>query len=48
MFYTLIHLNMIILDGFWKGYFITIFIQAIICIGLTYIDNKIKRGIDKQ
>lgn len=48
MFYTLIHLNMIILDGFWKGYFITVFIQALICIGLTFIDSKIKRGIDKQ
>jgi uncharacterized PurR-regulated membrane protein YhhQ (DUF165 family) len=46
MFYTLIYLNMIILDNFWEGYLITIFIQTIICLVLAYIDKRIKRGKD--
>ncbi len=46
MFYTLIYLNMIILDNFWLGYFITLGIQFIICIPLAFIDKKIKRGKD--
>lgn len=44
MFYTLIYLNMIIIDDYWLGYFITLLIQTVICIGLTYIDKKIKLG----
>ena len=44
MFYTLIHLNMIIIDDYWLGYFITISIQLFICLGLTYIDKQIKPG----
>ena len=46
MFYTLIYLNMIILDNFWKGYFITLFIQGIICLGIAFVDTKMKKGID--
>lgn len=48
MFYTLIYLNMIILDNFWTGYFITLGIQSIICIPIAIIDKKIKRGQDKN
>lgn len=44
MFYTLIYLNMIILDNFWAGYLLTIAIQFIICIPITIIDKKVKRG----
>lgn len=44
MFYTLIYLNMIIFDTYWIGYFITISIQLFICIGLTIVDSKVKRG----
>lgn len=44
MFYTLIYLNMIILDNFWSGYFTVIGIQMLICLPIAYIDNKIKRG----
>lgn len=47
MFYTLIYLNMIVLDNFWKGYFITLAIQSIVCIIITTIDKKIKRGREK-
>ena len=46
MFYTLIYLNMIILDDFWTGYFITLGIQFIICLPLTVLDKRIKRGRD--
>ena len=44
MFYTLIYLNMIMFDTYWMGYFITLSIQLFICIGLTILDKKIKRG----
>lgn len=44
MFYTLIYLNMIIFDTYWMGYFITLSIQVFICIGLSIVDRKIKRG----
>ena len=47
MFYTLIYLNMIILDTYWKGYFTTLFIQVFICLFLTFIDSKIKRGRER-
>jgi len=46
MFYTLIYLNMIILDTFWTGYLLTIGIQSLICIPLTIFDKLIKRGRD--
>lgn len=44
MFYTLIHLNMIILDDFWTCYFMVLDIQAVICFILSIIDSKIKVG----
>lgn len=44
MFYTLIYLNMIILDNFWNGYFTTLIIQSVVCLPITYIDKRIKRG----
>ncbi len=45
MIYTLIYLNMVLLDGFWNQYFITIGIEFAICLPITYLDKKIKRGI---
>ena len=47
MFYTLISLDKIRLDNFWSGYFVTLLVQSIICIILTIVDKKIKRGIEK-
>lgn len=47
MFYTLIYLNMIILDNFWAGYLLTLAIQFVICIPITIIDKKVKRGREK-
>ncbi len=48
MFYTLIHLNMIILDNFWEGYILTIIIQLFIIIPIVIIDKSIKRGFNKK
>lgn len=48
MFYTLIYLNMMTSPGYWKEYFISLGIQAVVCIVLSIIDNKvIKRGRDE-
>lgn len=47
MFYTLIYLNIIVLDNFWIGYILTIIIQSVICLLLAYIDKHIKRGKEK-
>ena len=44
MLYTLLYLNMIIFDTYWLGYFLTLSIQIFICIGLSIIDRKTKRG----
>ena len=44
MFYTLIYLNMIVLDSFWKGYFITLAMQFVLCIPIAIYDKSIKRG----
>lgn len=46
MFYTLISLNIISINGYWVGYFITIGFQAIICLPLAFIDTLMKKGID--
>ena len=48
MFYTLIHLNIIVFDNFSQGYIITILIQAVICFILGFIDMKVKRGIEEE
>ncbi len=48
MFYTLIYLNKVVLDNFWKGYFITLIIQTIICLIIGVLDVKIKRGKEKD
>jgi len=47
MFYTLIHLNMIILDNFWKGYLLTLIIQFFITLPIAAFDIIIKRGEEK-
>lgn len=44
LFYTLIYLNIITLDSYWRGYFITLGIQMIICLPIAMIDKKIKRN----
>ncbi len=47
MFYTLLNLNILVTDTYWKGYFTTIFIQTLECIILSIIDKKIKKGLEK-
>ncbi len=44
IFYTLVYITHINLNHYWLGFLITIIIQGIICIGLVYIDTKIRRG----
>ena len=48
MFYTLIYLNTINLDHYWTGYFITLAFQEVICVPITLLDKKIKRGREKE
>lgn len=46
MFYILIYLEMLIVDNFWLGYFTVFGIQMILCLPLSIIDKKIKRGLE--
>lgn len=48
MIYTIIHLDMIILDTFWISYFVVLVIQSIMSIGLALLDKKILVGIGKD
>lgn len=48
MIYTLIYLNMLILDNFWLAYFSTLLLQAMICGVITFIDHYITIGIDLE
>lgn len=48
MVYTIIHLDMIILDTFWISYFIVLAIQSIMSLALAFIDKKIVVGIGKD
>lgn len=48
MFYTLIYLDMMVVDSYWKGYFISLAIQSVVSLCLAIIDTKfIKRGRDE-
>lgn len=47
MFYTLINLSVLVTDTYWKGYTLTLLIQAILCIITTTIERYIKRGYEK-
>ena len=47
MFYTLINLSVLVTDTYWNGYFITLIIQGIECLGLALIEHKIKRGLEE-
>lgn len=48
MLYSIVHMNLVVTDTFWMGYFITLGIQTIMSIGLTYLDKKIKVGMSKD
>lgn len=48
MFYTLIYINTLNLDNYWTGYFITLAFQELICVPITMLDKKIKRGREKE
>ena len=44
LFYTIMYLEMVIVDSFWTSYFITLAIQIFICLPIAALDKKIKRG----
>lgn len=48
MVYTIVHLDMIILDTFWTSYFIVLGIQSIMSVVLALLDKKIKVGMSKD
>ena len=48
MFYTLIYLNVLVLDTFWKGYFLTLIFQIPLCYLIAMYDIKIKKGKTKK
>ena len=48
MIYTIVHLDMIILDSFWISYFVVLAIQSIMSVGLALLDKKILVGIGKD
>lgn len=48
MIYTVVNLNMIILDTFWLSYFVVLIIQSVISIALSVVDKKIPVGIGKD
>ena len=47
MFYTIINLSVIVTDTYWTGYFVTLVMQTVECLVISFIDTKIKRGIEK-
>ena len=47
LFYTLINLDAIVLDSYWKGYFITLGIQSIISLPIAFIDKKVNLKKEK-
>ena len=46
LFYTLMYLDSVLLDSYLIRYFYTVIIDFIICIPLTFVDIKVKRGIE--
>lgn len=44
MFYTLISISTIVIEDYWKGYFLTIIFQAIPCLILARLDMLVKKG----
>lgn len=47
LFYTLIYLNMIILESYWIEYFMTLGIQALVCVFTVFFDHFIRREIEE-
>ncbi len=48
MLYAIVRMDLVIADTFWLGYFITLLIQTIMSIGLSFVDKKIKVGMSKD
>lgn len=48
LFYTLIYMNLLVLDNYWIAYFSTLILQGIICFLLVFFDVNINRGIEVE
>ena len=48
MLYTLVHMNIIVAETFWIGYFVTIGIQTIMSIILAFVIRKVKLGMSND
>lgn len=46
LFYTLIYMNLLVLNEYWVAYFSTLLLQGIIAFLLTFFDINIKRGLE--
>ena len=46
-FYTIIHLDMVMYDDYWFSYFLTLGLQAFICLPLTSVERQLKRGHER-
>lgn len=44
MIYTLLYMNILTLNNYWFGYYLTLTIQVFICIVLAILDKKTNRG----
>lgn len=48
LFYTLIYMNLLVLDNYWVSYFATLILQGVLCFLLVFFDVNIKRGIEVE
>lgn len=48
LFYTLIYMNLLVLDNYWVSYFATLILQGVLCFLLVFFDINIKRGIEVE
>ena len=46
LFYTLIYMDLLVLNEYWVAYFSTLLLQGIIAFLLTFFDINIKRGLE--
>ena len=48
LFYTLIYMNLLVLDNYWVSYFATLILQGVLCFLLVFFDINIRRGIEVE
>lgn len=45
LIYTLFNMNLLLTDSYWNGYFLTLVLQSILCVAITYLDKKTIPGL---